>query len=167
MISSWKQCGANTDRKSNNKLFLDGACSCKSVMSNSMNRFLTRDKGRAKMLAKKHKYNKKVLRERKRHTARHVACYTDLSPDRGGGGVSHPVLGREIPHPVLDGEGGNPSSPGWGVPHLVSMGVLPSSPWWGYPGVPPSWSWMGVPPISTVGYPPSGPGMGTPCPDLG
>ena len=54
---------------------------------------------------KKHLLHKKVLlRERKRHTARHVAsaCFADLSPDGGGDTPSSPRWR------------GTPSSLGWG-----------------------------------------------------
>ena len=119
--------------------------------------------------------NKKVLlRERKRHTAHHVASarYAALSPDEGGGtldgggvypipgldwgGEGYPVqswMGVSYPRSGLGG-GGYPiqSWMGWypipglvgGVPHTVLD--------WGYP---PPWTWDGV-------HPPPSAGWGTP-----
>ena len=132
-------------------------------------------------------YNKKVLlRERKRHTAYHIASarYDDLSPD---GRVPHPVLDGDtpsdvwtgsVPHP-RSGWGGTPSSLGHGVPHPRSgFGYPRVPPTWtsdrGYPirgldrgcqldGVPPPGSGMEYPP--SAGWstpPPPGPGMGYP-----
>ena len=106
--------------------------------------------------------NKKILlRERKRHTARHVASahYADLL-----GGYS-----------VQSWTGGTPSFL-MGVPPISWMGFLPSRPGMGYPPI----SWMGYPHLTwdgvpspksrRMGYPqsagwgtpPSSSGMGTP-----
>ena len=79
--------------------------------------------------------NKKVLlRERKRHTARHVAsaCYAALSQIQPMGG------GRGIPPSSPDRGGGVSCSGKWGTPSWL--------------GVPPI-GWMGVPPISKMGVP--------------
>ena len=72
-------------------------------------------------------FNKKVLlRERKRHTARHVASarYADLSgggryPISGPGGVPRPMSRAHV-------QGGTPSQVGGGVPHPRSREVTPS-----------------------------------------
>ena len=80
--------------------------------------------------------NKKVrLRERKRHTARHVAsaCYAALSPGWGEGGTPSQVWMGGCPIQTI-------VSAGWGTP----------------------WTWDGVPPISWMGYPLPGPGTGYP-----
>ena len=83
-------------------------------------------------------FDKKVLlRERKRHTSRRVACarHAALSPNGGGG--------RGVPHPVWDGKGDTPSSPRKGGTPILSwigvplsgpgMGVSPFGPGMGYP----------------------------------
>ena len=138
----------------------------------------------------KHVNNKKVLlRERKRHTARRVACnrYADLS--RGGtpsqvwggtpshvwAGVPNPMSGQGYPIPCPGGypipcRGGTPSQV-QGVPHLRFGGYTIPCPG-GYPipclgGYPisilgvgyPDQTWDGVPPP-----PPARPGMGYPLP---
>ena len=113
--------------------------------------------------------NKKVLlRERKRHTARHVA-----SPWPGGGGYppilpsSHPDLAREGESLPLSGGGGEGTYLRVAPPLILTWpgggGYLPwlGVPTLGYPhpdlaggtylGVPPTLlTWLGVP---TLGYP--------------
>ena len=99
--------------------------------------------------------NKKVLlRERKRHTARRVA-----SASSPGQGSTPSIPDRGVPHPVLDG--GTHPVLGRGYPILSWMGippfipgqrVLPSRPGLGYPPSGPGWGT------------PSRPGMGYPCP---
>ena len=74
--------------------------------------------------------NKKVLmRERKRHTARHVASarYATLSNGWGRGGTPSSPGGRYPHHPDLVGGGVPPNHPdlGWGTP--------PPRPEMGYP----------------------------------
>ena len=61
-----------------------------------------------------------------------------------------------------------PSSPGWGVPHPVSMGVTSSSPQQGIPRLLPPCPDLGwrYPPSAGWGPYSSGPGMGY-LPDLG
>ena len=93
--------------------------------------------------------NKVLLRERKRHTARHVASARYAALSNGGEG------------------GGAPSRPGWGG---CTLGTPPSRPGMGVPPCP-DLGW-GTPPPSRpgMGYPPplSRPGMGyPPYPDLG
>ena len=126
--------------------------------------------------------NKKVLlRERKRHTARHIAStrYAALSnPDLVGGGVPHPDLVRGYPiqtwlgvpphHPDL--VGGTPGTPHpdlvRGVPHpdLVGgyPGYLPHHPdlRWGTPHLDMGW---GTPNLRW-GTPHLDLGWGTPLP---
>ena len=78
-------------------------------------------------------FNKTVLlRERKRHTDRHVVS--------GRGGT--PSLAGGVPHPWL------------GVPQA---GVPPIWTWLGYPLSGPGW---GTPRLDLARYPPSGPGPG-------
>ena len=116
--------------------------------------------------------NKKVLlRERKRHTACHMAGahYAALY---NGGGVPHPVLawggvtpsspgwqGERVPHPVSWPEG-TPSSPGQGGGYPIQSwlgGGTPSSPGCSTPSIP----GQGVPhPVSWPGGTPSSPGEG-------
>ena len=120
--------------------------------------------------------NKKVLlRDRKRHTARHIASahYSALSnggggypiqswwgtPSSYGGGYPIPGLDRGYPIPGL--EGGFPSSPDKGVsqgtPIQTWVGVPPVHTW---NGVPPCRPWWGTPLIQTWDEV-------TPYPDLG
>ena len=113
-------------------------------------------------------YRKVLLRERKRHTAHHVASarYAALSPGGGGpypiqswmgggtpsqvwmGGVTHQVLDEGYPIPDLDWGVppcyGTPHlNLGWGTPHL-NLG-------WGTPLLA---GWMKYTPVSRMGYPP-------------
>ena len=133
------------------------------------------------------KINKKVLlRERKRHTTRHVAS-THYAGLVGGGTLGTPpawiwVGVPGVPPHQMDGVpptwtwvGGTqgtpntrwmgyppPPGPGWGVPWI------PPSAGWGTPhhqldGVPPHHQLDGVTPtISWMGYPPPSAGWGTP-----
>ena len=118
--------------------------------------------------------NKKVLlRERKRHTARHVAstrCAAlsnpDLVPGQGGGirsQVQGGVGGYPVPGPGWGG--GCTCSQVWGVPSPRSRGYpipglgegTPSRPVWG--------GTLGTPlPRPGMGYPLTGPEMGYPPP---
>ena len=106
--------------------------------------------------------NKKVLlREHKRHTARHVASarYAALSAYREGEGVvPHPVLdgGGDVPHPVLYGG----CTPSQGTPHL-DLGCGAPINWMGYPLPGPG---MGYLTLAGWGTPLPGPGMGYPLP---
>ena len=109
-------------------------------------------------------WNKKVLlRERKRHTACHVAstrCAALSNPDLVWGGTQSQVLGEGYPIPG-QGEGiPCPRSGGdSGYPPHLDLG-------W---GTPPTWTWDGVPPHLDLGWgtPLPGPGMGySPCLDL-
>ena len=125
--------------------------------------------------------NKKVLlRERKRHTTRHVASTRYAALCNGGEGTP----GRGVPHlrsrgvyPIsglggypISGLGGTPSQV-WGVLHLrfggaatpSQVGGTPSYPdlRWGYPlprpeiGYPLIRPGMGYPPRPEMGYPPT------------
>ena len=95
--------------------------------------------------------NKKVLRERKRHTARRVAV---LSPDPvliwGEGRGSHRVLTGPPPHPVPMGRGYPLLS---GYPLLGKNGGASCLGRWGYPLA----ADRGTPPIGRWGYPPPPP----------
>ena len=119
--------------------------------------------------------NKKVLlRERKRHTACHLASarYADLSPDGGGGGggtpsslMGYPQTGPGMGYPLISWMGylcpdlgwgtpcpdlrwGNPHPDlEWGTPSIQTWdGVTPSclDLGWSTP-LPPIWTWDGVP----------------------
>ena len=94
---------------------------------------------RVKEYIKNNPNKKVILRERKKHTVRHVAStrFAEMSPDWGGR-VPHPVLDRGVPHQVLTR--GYPPSAGWGTPCL-DLG-------WGTP----IQTWDGVPPFSRMGY---------------
>ena len=122
-------------------------------------------------------HKKVLLRERKRHTARHIESA------RYARGVPHPVMvvgypsshGGGVPHPLMrisptiqTWPGGYPIQSWWGwVPHPVMMGVgTPSSHGKGVPQVPSrhpdlGWgtshhqTWDGVPPTIRpgMGYP--------------
>ena len=137
----------------------------------------------------RHKSNKKVLlRERKRHTARHVASARYVTvrggyPVPGLGGVPHPRSRGGLPHPrlggtpsqvqggyLIPGPGGTPSRPcQGGTPSLPSPGVYPiPGPWGvphpdlvrgGYPILTLSRGVPGVPPHPDLGW-------GTPPADL-
>ena len=120
--------------------------------------------------------NKKVLlRERKRHTARHVASahYADLSrggtpsqisgyPIPGPGGYPIPGLGRGTPSQVQGVP--HPRSGGYPIPCLGGYpisgpGGTPSQVW-GVPRVPPHHlDLAGVPPTSDLRW-------GTPLPNI-
>ena len=118
-------------------------------------------------------YNKKILlRERKRHTARRLAC-ARFADWRGGGW--YPIQswtgGGGLSHPVLDWGGGGvtPSSLGWGVPQGTPHSR--SAQGWGVPrsadgGTQSSLGW-GYPPRSGWGVPHPVLDGGTPHPDLG
>ena len=117
------------------------------------------------------------MRERKRHTARHVASarYTNLSqggypipcpggtlsqvcggyPIPGLGGSPHPRSGGGYPIPCLGGVSAQ-SRPGMGYPQPdLGWGTTPARPGMGYPPARPG-----------MGYPPARPGMGYPALDL-
>ena len=112
--------------------------------------------------------NKKVLRERKRHTSRYVASarYAALSPDWGGGGRGTPSQagpgGGEgqgcTPSQVLVGGGCPIQSWMGGVPHPRLGGGYPIQ----------SWTWNGVLPIQTWDEVPTSPpaGWDTPAPKM-
>ena len=114
-------------------------------------------------------HKKVLLRERKRHTARHLASarYAALSNDGGfpiqswTGGYSIPGLdegaypiqfwmGYPRGTPVQTWDGYPPSKPGTGYspmnwmeyPHLDLGWGTPSTSWMGYP----TWTWDGYPP---------------------
>ena len=89
---------------------------------------------------KQHGKKKVLLREQKRHTARGMTCPSATYPGEGVG-VPHPVLAREVPHPVL--EVSNP---------LLARGY-PILTWPG--GIPYSSGWMGPHPVLAMGVPPS------------
>ena len=106
--------------------------------------------------------NKKVLlRERKRHTDRHVQVLAMLLCLLIGGGKGYPIQSwmGAVPYLVLDRAGypiqswigGTPSSLGWGVPHPVLDGGYPIQSWMGgtpsqvWTGGTPSNSGWGVP----------------------
>ena len=100
-------------------------------------------------------HKKVLLRERKRHTDRHIASPSvvlvwGVPPIwTWPGGVTHPWQGvPRIP----------PSGPGWGTPCPRLDGVPPSGP--GLGTSPPIQGWMGY-------SPPSGPGRRTPTPSPG
>ena len=80
------------------------------------------------------RHKKVILRERKRHTARHIASarYAALSPDRGGGGVPHPVF--DVGYPIQSWTQGTPHQLG-GVPPCLDLGW--STPPHQLDGVPP------------------------------
>ena len=129
------------------------------------------------------KCNKKVLlRERKSHTARHVASarYAALSPEGGrgypiqswtrgypiqswmeGGGTPSQVWTGRVPHPVLDRGSKNP------IPGLDGGGYPIQSWIGGTPEYPPIWTWNGVPPpcLDLGWVPPLSAGWGTPSPE--
>ena len=83
-----------------------------------------------------HKNKKVLLRECKRHTARHIAnaCFAD------GGMVPHPVLDGGVPHHDL----------GWGYPPSARCGTPQSRPRMWYPL--PIWTWAGVLPHPDLGW---------------
>ena len=107
-----------------------------------------------------HVDNKKVLRERKRHTNHSVASTRYAGPAGGGGGVR----GTPGGHPPAQGVSwadGRPCRAGAPLPGPPCQdgGYPPTWTWEG--GTPPTWTWDGVPPLS-------GPGMGyhPPPPDM-
>ena len=121
-------------------------------------------------------FNKKVLlRERKRHTARHVASARYVGggvtpsshggyppPSRPGQGTPHhPDLARVTPHHPDLARIPPPSRPGWGTPH--------PRPGMGYPSH--HQDLIGVPPTikNWPGYSPNHPDLAgvPPTPDLG
>ena len=125
--------------------------------------------------------NKKVLlRERKRHTTRHISSTPYSVPYRG---IPHPWLGGTpswVP-PILTWPGGTPSLDGGvgypilGYPPLFWPGQEVPHPWaggreypiLGYPhlGVPSPPSWPDPPPHPGMGHPPRrelGPVIGVP-----
>ena len=121
--------------------------------------------------------NKKVLlRECKRHTARHVANTPFCCPNWGGGTPSQVQMG----YPISDW--GTPCPDlGWGTPLWTWLGYLHLDlarvpPIWTWPGYPPHPHLAGVPPphLDLAGVPPihtwleysspSRPGWGTPPP---
>ena len=77
--------------------------------------------------------NKKLLHDRKRHTARCVASTRSAVLSRGGGGVV------------------SQSCPGRGGGGYPCPAVPPSQPGLGYPS---SWDWSTPPPPVGTGYPP-------------
>ena len=90
-------------------------------------------------------FNKKVLlRERKRHTVRHIVLALLICLLTWGSTPSS--LGRRVPHSVLDR--GYPIQSWLGVPHPVLDGGTPSS-YGGYP----IQSWTGGYPIQSSGSP--------------
>ena len=105
--------------------------------------------------------NKKVLlRERKRHTARHVVSARYAALSNGGYSPHHPDLAQGYPrYPP-------PSRPGWGTP-LQEWGTLPLSRLvWGTP--PPHHPDLAEgthPPRHGMGYP-LDLGQGTPPPQM-
>ena len=102
--------------------------------------------------------NKKVLlRERKKHTANHIAsaCYAALSPDWGG--VPHLRSRWRVSHP-RSGWGYPIPGPGRGYPSQVQVGITPSQVQVGYPIPGPGWGYP-IPSLDRV-VPIPGPGPG-------
>ena len=132
------------------------------IQSRGGNRFLSKIKFK----------HKKVLHERKRHTARRIASGgTPSSLDRGGLPPSSPNWG--VPPSSPDGGGGlaksspngrvPPFSPDWGVPPCSpDRGGYPIESWGG--GVSHIQSQWRVPPCSPEGGTHQSAGLGTPPP---